>query len=174
MKNTTKNITLTGIGIALFVVLSLCLRVPVFENYYLCLGYIVMTVYLYSFSTMYGIIVGFVGTILYCILINGLRGMPGWAFGNIIIALIIGYIFKLTKKINNLIIRNIIIVTAVIIGTGIGILIIKSGVEYILYSQPFLLRVVTNIYAFISDSFVICISIPICQRLDVYIKKYTK
>ena len=41
-----KNICLNGMGIALFVVLSMCLRVPVFENYYLCLGYFVMAIVL--------------------------------------------------------------------------------------------------------------------------------
>lgn len=73
-----KNIAITGIGIALFVVLSLCLQVPVFENYYLCLGYIAMIVYLYSVGTVSGTIVGVFGTILYCLLINGLRGMYAW------------------------------------------------------------------------------------------------
>ena len=37
---------------ALFVALSLCLQAPVFENYYLCLGYAVMAVYCYSFGTI--------------------------------------------------------------------------------------------------------------------------
>lgn len=46
-KETIRTITFTAIGIALFVVLSMCLRVPVFENYYLCLGYVVMTVYVW-------------------------------------------------------------------------------------------------------------------------------
>ena len=39
MSANTKKISLLAVGIALFVVLSLCLQVPVFENYYLCLGY---------------------------------------------------------------------------------------------------------------------------------------
>ena len=45
MKSSTKQIALTGIGIALFVIFTLCLQVPIFENYYVCLGYIVMAVY---------------------------------------------------------------------------------------------------------------------------------
>lgn len=64
----TKDICVTGLGIALFVALSMCLRVPVFENYYLCLGYVVMAVYCYSYGAVKGTIVGVAGTILYCLL----------------------------------------------------------------------------------------------------------
>jgi hypothetical protein len=35
MRKTTKRICLEAMGIALYVVLALCLQVPVFENYYL-------------------------------------------------------------------------------------------------------------------------------------------
>ena len=48
-------ICINGIGIALFVVMTLCLQVPVFENYYLCLGYVAMafyTYYIYFFGAM--------------------------------------------------------------------------------------------------------------------------
>ena len=37
-RSRTRDITFIAAGIALFVALSMCLRVPVFENYYLCLG----------------------------------------------------------------------------------------------------------------------------------------
>ena len=62
----TKKLTLLAMGIALFVALSMCLQVPVFENYYLCLGYVVMAVYCYSFGSFSGTIVGFFGVLLYC------------------------------------------------------------------------------------------------------------
>ena len=76
----TKDITFIVAGIALFVALSMCLRIPVLENYYLCLGYIVMTVYIWCFNWYEGAIVGFIGVILYCIIGGlGLNGMPGWA-----------------------------------------------------------------------------------------------
>ena len=84
---TTKKITVTAMGIALFVVLSLCLQVPVFENYYLCLGYVVLMVFCRSFGAFSSLAVGTLGVVLYCVLISGLRGMPGWAAGNVVIAL---------------------------------------------------------------------------------------
>ena len=79
-----RRISITGMGIALFVVLTLCLQVPVFENYYLCLGYVAMAVYCYSVGTAEGTIIGVFGVILYCLLTSGLRGMPGWAAGNVV------------------------------------------------------------------------------------------
>ena len=172
MRKTIKNISITGIGIALFVVLSLCLQVPIFENYYLCLGYVAMIIYLYSIGTISGTIVGTLGTILYCILISGLRGMPGWAVGNILIGFLVGEFFKADRNIavKNKTLRFIGNCIFMIAACSIGILFVKSGVEVLLYAQPFGVRFISNIYAFIADSFVMCFSVPICWKLDKHIK----
>ena len=166
MNKTTKFICINGMGIALFVALSMCLRVPVFENYYLCLGYIVMTVYCYKFGVTSGLIVGVFGTMLYCLLINGLRGMPGWVVGNIVIAIELGLIFKITKKLKKPLLETIIAAIITVETTAIGILVAKSLVEMMLYSQPFLLRISNNIYAFIADIVVIIMSLPICRIME--------
>ena len=76
---TTRKICITAMGIALFVVLALCLQLPVFENYYLCIGYVVMTLFCCYFGPLSGMAVGGLGGVLYCLLTSGLRGMPGWA-----------------------------------------------------------------------------------------------
>ena len=80
-------------GITLLVVLSLYLQSPVFENYFLCLGYVVMAVYCYSFGTVSGTVVGFLGVILYFVVISGMRGMPGWSLGNVVIGIALGLAF---------------------------------------------------------------------------------
>ena len=85
MSKRLKRLTATAIGVALFVVLALCVQVPVFQNYYLCLGYVAMAVYCYSFGAVSGTVVGALGVVLYCLLTSGLRGMPGWAMGNVVI-----------------------------------------------------------------------------------------
>jgi len=172
--NKTKNIVINGIGVALFVALSMCLRVPVFENYYLCLGYFVMAIYCYCISPVSGTIVGVLGTILYCVLINGLRGMPGWAMGNIFIGAFLGFGFEFFKLLKGKVIRYIIMTSCVIIGTFLGILLVKSSVEMMLYSQPFFLRITNNIYAFIADIFVLLLSIPTCIAIEPSIKKIIK
>ena len=92
MNITTRKLCLIAMGIALFVISSLCLQVPVFENYYLCLGYVVMTVFCFYFGPLSGMAVGSLGVVLYCLLTSGLRGMPGWAIGNLVIGLAVGLV----------------------------------------------------------------------------------
>lgn len=169
----TKKICFTAMGVALYVVLALCLQVPVFENYYLCLGYVSMMVFCYYFGAASGITVGVLGVVLYCLLINGLRGLPGWAAGNLVIGLVVGLTCSFTKKMENTVLRNIIIAVAVILSTAIGILGIKSIVEVILYAQPILVRVAKNIYAFIADVVVLIAGLPICFCLKGTIQKLT-
>jgi len=165
-KSSVKIIALTGIGIALFVVLTLCLQVPVFENYYLCLGYIVMAVYCYLVGPVSGTIVGCLGTFLYCLLISGLRGMPGWVIGNLIIGIVIGITFQKTKKMQKTWLKAVINFLAIAVSTAIGILVLKSVTECILYSQPMIVRMGKNVFAFVADVFVLEMSLPLCMALD--------
>ena len=160
-------------GIALYVVLAFCLQVPVFENYYLCLGYVSMMVFCYYFGAASGITVGVLGVVLYCLLINGLRGMPGWAAGNLVIGLGVGMTCSITRKMTNQVLRNIVIAAAIILSTAIGILGVKSITEVILYAQPMVVRVAKNIYAFVADVVVLIASLPVCICLKGTIQKLT-
>lgn len=169
----TKDITFIAIGLALFVALSMCLRVPVFENYYLCLGYIVMTVYIWCFKWYEGAIIGCLGVILYCIIGGlGFNGMPGWAAGNIIIGLIIGMTIKFIQKIKNKTVQVILTALVAIIASFIGIELIKSLIDSFVVSQPFVVRFAKNMTSFISDAFVIVISLPICALVEKPAKKF--
>ena len=171
MNTKTKSLCITAIGIALFVVLSLCLQIPLFENYYLCLGYSIIAIYCYSFGINKGIAVGFFGVLLYCIIINGLRGMPGWAIGNIYICFVLGFTCKISKWVDKIWARYLAITFAIIISVAIGILGIKSIIECMLYSQPFWIRTLNNIYAFIADCIVLILSIPLCEKLHPILEK---
>ena len=167
----TKKICLMAVGIAMFVVLSLCLQVPVFENYYLCLGYAVMAVYCYSFGTLSGTVVGFFGVILYCVVISGMRGMPGWSLGNIVIGVALGLTFKATRPMKSKALRAAIRCLVIVAATALGILVVKSETECLLYAQPFLVRVGKNMSAFIADAAMLIISLPLCEILDKTVKK---
>lgn len=174
MNKNLKVMIATALGIALFVVLALCLQVPVFENYYLCLGYIAIAVYCYSFGTVSGTTVGVFGVVLYCLLISGLRGMPGWALGNVAIGFGLGLTFELTKNMKNRVVKYLLWVFAVIFSTAIGILGLKSLVDSVIKSQPFLARVAMNLYAFVADVAVLIIALPICELLDRPAQKLLK
>ena len=169
----TKDITFIAIGLALFVALSMCLRVPVFENYYLCLGYIVMTVYIWCFKWYEGAIIGCLGVILYCIIGGlGFNGMPGWAVGNIVIGLIIGMTLKFIQKIKNKTVQVILTALVAIVATFVGIELIKSLIDSFVVRQPFVVRFAKNMTSFISDAFVIVVSLPICALVEKTAKKF--
>ena len=166
MKQNLKVLTATAIGIALFVVLALCLQVPVFENYYLCLGYVALAVYCYCFGTVSGTIVGALGVVLYCLIINGMRGMPGWALGNVVIGVGLGLTFAWSKKLASKPLKVGVWVAAVVVFTAIGILGVKSFVDSIIRAQPFLVRVGMNVYAFVADVVVLLVALPLCVVLE--------
>ncbi|MBQ6655184.1 MAG: ECF transporter S component [Erysipelotrichaceae bacterium] len=163
----TRDITFIAMGIALFVALSMCLRVPVFDNYYLCLGYIVMTVYVWCFSWYEGAIIGFVGVILYCVVGSlGFNGMPGWALGNVAIGLIMGMALKQVKKIRSKGLQLLAMALVAVAASFVGIELVKSLVDSFVVSQPFAVRFVKNTSSFIADAFVIVISLPVCLLLE--------
>ena len=171
MNKTTQRITVLAVGIALFVALSLCLQVPVFENYYLCLGYVVMAVYCYSFGTVAGTVAGTLGVVLYCLLINGLRGMPGWALGNVFIGLIMGAAFRMTRRMEKPLLKTVLNIAAIAVGVAVGILLVKSLTECLLYAQPMAVRIAKNVYAFVADLVVLIASLPVCMVLDTTVRK---
>lgn len=166
MNRNLKFITVTAVGIALFVVLALCLQVPVFQNYYLCLGYIAMAVYCYSFGAVSGTIVGTLGVVLYCLLTNGLRGMPGWALGNIVIGIALGLTFAKTKGIKNKPLQYVLWAAAVVVSVAAGILGVKSAVDALIKAQSIWIRMGMNVYAFVADTVVLLASLPICVLTD--------
>lgn len=172
MNRSIKKMVINAMGIALFVALSFGVQVPVFENYYLCLGYVAMTVYCYYLGPVSGMIVGGFGVVLYCLLISGLHGMPGWAIGNVIVGLIVGLTCKFTKKMKKQKLRHFIIGASIIFSVAIGIIAVKSIVETLLYAQPIVLRIAKNLYAFVADVIVMLVSLPICVSLNKVMPKY--
>lgn len=168
----TRTITFLGLGTALFLVLSMCLRVPVFENYYLCLGYVVMTVYVWCFQWYEGAIIGFAGVILYCVVGGlGFNGMPGWAVGNIVIGLILGMAIKLAKKLKNKALQGMLIVMAAIVATFLGIEIVKSLIDSFIVAQPVSVRIAKNFTSFVSDAIVVVMSLPVCLLTEKQAKR---
>ena len=172
MNKSINKMCVTAMGIALFVVLSYCVQVPVFENYYLCFGYVAMTVFCYYYGPISGMTVGVFGVFLYCLLISGLHGMPGWAIGNIVIGFIVGFTCKITSKMKKQKLRHFFIGISIVFSVAIGMIGAKSIVETLLYAQPIILRVGKNLYAFVADVIVMLISLPICVSLKKVMPKY--
>ena len=171
MKRRAQWIAVTALGIALFVVLSLVLRIPVFQRFYLCLGYIVMGIYCYYFGVLSGTLVGVIGVLFYCTVVSSFGGMIGWALANAFIGVAVGTVCKLTGKLRPEWMRLILIIIVAVLSTAIGMLLIKSFYESLLSGLPFAVRFYANIAAFIADSVVLAISFPIAKSLQKIIKK---
>ena len=161
MKNKTMWICHTAIGTALFVALAMCLRVPVFENFYLCLGYISLVVYAGFWGSSSGALIGGLGVILYCLLTGGVRGMPGWAAGNVLIGVMLGQGMKMISGRKKKWKQVVLLLALMLLSCALGILGVKSLVECLLYAQPMVVRMVKNFYAFAADTFVMWIAVPI-------------
>ena len=161
MKKTTKWICMNALGIALFVVLTLCIQVPVFENYYLCLGYVAVVVYALLFGPVSSALIGSLGVVLYCLLTNGLRGMPGWAAGNILIGLGLGWGFSRMKKTDPPLWQILLMGLWILALTAAAMFGIKSLTEHLLYAQPMAVRMAKNFYAFAADTVMMWIALPV-------------
>lgn len=161
MNNKTMWICHTATGTALFVVLAMCLRVRVFENFYLCLGYISLVIYAGFLGSSSGALIGGIGVILYCLLTGGLRGMPGWAAGNVLIGALLGQGMRMISGRRTEWKQIITLLGLMTLFCGLGILGVKSLVECLLYAQPMAVRMIKNSYAFAADTFVMWIALPI-------------
>lgn len=171
MKQRAQWIAVTALGIALFVVFSIALRIPVFQRFYLCLGYVVMGIYCYYFGILSGTLVGVVGVLFYCTIFSSFGGMIGWALGNIVIGVAVGSVCKMTRKIRSEWIRMIPIIITAIVSTAVGMLLIKSFYESILSGLPFSVRFYANLPAFFADAAVLAISFPIAKSLHKIITR---
>ena len=133
-----------------------------------------MMLFCYFCGPLSGMTVGTVGVVVYCLIIGGLNGLPGWAIGNLFIGFFVGMVCRLTQGVSSRIVRHIIIGISIVVATAIAMLGFKSLVETILYAQPMWLRAMKNVYAFVADAATMIASIPICIGLEPIIKKRLK
>lgn len=154
----TKNIAYNSIGIALYVAISMLLKIP-FPVGHLALdcGYIVLAVYAYKFGAISSALVGGIGCCLVSLLYSGFFPI-GWILGNVFIGIVVGFI---AKKNINVVFKIIISVFSVFV----GICIIKTGVECFMFSIPVLVKFWKNFVAFVSDAIVLVIGIIFCEYM---------
>lgn len=157
-----KNIAYTAMGVALYVVLSMALKIPFPVGHLaLDLGYIVLAVYAYRFGPFSAAIVGGAGCCLVSLLASGWFPI-GWIAGNIFIGLTVGFFANKSHP--------IVAAVSSVPAVFIGIAIIKTAIECWLYAIPLEVKFAKNMVAFIADAIVLlsgCIFATILQkRLD--------
>ena len=157
MKKNLK-IALLSIGIALYTVLSAFVIIPIVNRIKLDLGYIVFGLYLNTF----GIIATIVG-VLGCILGNMLKGgsIPiAWAIGQTFIGLTLGYLLPKTEKLYLKIIYCL-------ISAFIGIGVIKTVIEVLIYQWPIWLKFTSNFAAYVADVIPLIIGVILNKKIKI-------
>ena len=157
MKKNLK-IALLSIGIALYTVLSAFVIIPIVNQIKLDLGYIVFGLYLNTFG-MIATIVGVLG----CILGNMLKGgsIPiAWAIGQAFIGLSLGYLLPKTEKLYLKIIYCL-------ISAFIGIGVIKTIIEVLIYQWPIWLKFTSNFAAYVADVIPLIIGVILNKKIKI-------
>ena len=157
MKNNQK-IAFLSLGIALYVVLSAFVIIPIVNRIKLDLGYIVFGMYLNTF----GIPATLVG-VLGCIIAELLKGGSfriAWAIGQAFIGLFLGYLLPKTEK-------TWLKIVYAIIAVFIGIALIKTLIEVAMYQFPLNLKFASNFAAFIVDAIALVIGILLNRKIKI-------
>ena len=158
----TKNICLTALGIALYVCVSMLLKIPTgIGHLSLDLGYIVLAVYCYIYGGVSGAVVGACGCFLVSLITTGWIAI-GWPLGNLLIGAVCGVVYSRTRdrKFGTLV-SLIVTVVAVFIGVGV----IKTVVECAMYSLPVGVKFVKNLVAFAMDAAVMCVGLLFVKKI---------
>lgn len=141
---TTKKIATLGVLTALYVVMSAFLKFTLFSNIMVDLGYIVFTVALCMFGIT-GTVVGMIGCALESVLFSAYGFSISWVLANLTIGLICGTILH---KDNIAWVKTVVIVA----GVAVGMLVVKTGVECVLYGIPLAVKFPKNAVAFGADA----------------------
>lgn len=158
--NEIKRISLCGLGIALYVAISMTIKIPLVGHASLDLGYIVFAVYCYYFGSAIGATVGGVGCMLVSLLTSGWFP-PGWIAGNILIGLIVGTVGY--RKNISAIKRVCIVVFAVFL----GIFCVKTAIECAIYSIPLAVKIPKSAVVFVTDAIVMSIGIWVAPKIPI-------
>lgn len=156
--NKTRKIAFLGLGIALYAVLSAFVIIPIINRIKLDLGYIVFGIYLNKL----GIISSIVG-VLGCIIGNLLKGgsLPiAWAIGQLFIGVSLGY---LLPKTNNIYLK----ILYCLISTFIGIAVIKTIIEVLMYQFPIALKFSSNFVAYVADVIPLIIGVLLSKKIKM-------
>ena len=154
---TTKKIAILGVLTALYVVLSSFLKFSIFSNIMVDLGYIAFAVALCMFSP-WGTIVGVLGCTLESILFSSYGFSISWAAANLVIGLICGFAYPLTK-------HNWVKYAITIVAVAVGMLVVKTAIECPLYGIPLAVKLPKNAVAFGVDAVTMMLGVLVHQTL---------
>jgi len=156
-----KKICACGLGVALYVTVSMMLKIPVMGGHTaLDLGYVVFAVYCYWLGPVAGMAVGGIGCMFVSLLASGWFPVE-WIAGNLLIGLVVGLCNY--KKKMPMAVRMLVTVIAVMIGIA-GV---KTVVACVLYDLPWSVKLAKNAVVGAMDAVVMCLGTWLAPRLPV-------
>ncbi len=153
-----RKIAFLGIGIALYVVVSILVRIPLVNRIKLDMGYIVFALFLSEFGIS-GTVVGVAG----CVIANMLSGgsLPvAWALAQALIGIVMGLYFAREK---NTLKRCLLAIPVMFIALS-GL---KTILEVWMFQLPLYAKFLSNSVAFIADLIPFCIGTVLSSRLRI-------
>lgn len=153
-----------GMGIALYTVLGMMVKIPLIGHIQTDLGYIAFGAYLYLFGSP-AAIVGIVGCLFESLLVSGWVPI-GWMLGQLVIGLICGFMLKRVCRYKRKSIKVLAIVALVTASVFLGIGFVKTIIECKLYSIPYEIKFAKNAVAATAD--------VIPMLLGIYVGKLVK
>lgn len=167
--NKTRYICTTAIGIAIYCALSMSMRIPLgIGHIAVDLGYVALAVYAYNVGSIPAAIVGGCSAAIMSIL-TGWFSLE-WVLANISVGLICGRFYDKSNT-KRAMIWN---VGLTVLAVAIGMLIIKTAVSCWMWSIPMLVKLPKSIAAWVTDSIVMCASIPLARRLHTVKRLWAK
>lgn len=158
--NKTRYICTTAIGIAIYCALSMSMRIPLgIGHIAVDLGYMALAVYAYNVGSITAAIVGGCSAAIMSIL-TGWFSLE-WVLANVSVGLICGRFFDRSNT-KRAMLWN---VGLTVLAVAIGMLVIKTAVSCWMWSIPVLMKLPKSIAAWVTDSIVMCVGIPLARRL---------
>lgn len=158
--NKTRRIAYVGIGIALYVVLSLILNFPIVGHVRFDAGYVCYAVYLSAFG-WWGIPVGMVGCFIKGYISDGWIPFT-WMIGQLIVGISCAIVFEKTKSVRY---KNMYRIITIALSVIVSIGIVSSMLSAIMFHQPIMLKIGRGMITAIADIIPMILGLFIAEKL---------
>ena len=158
----TKKICHLALGIALYVVLSATVKIPLVGHIQTDLGYVAFGAYLVIFGWQ-ATIVGVIGCVIESLIFSGWFPI-GWAAGQAFIGLMCGLWYRYSDRKPNPY-KTVTRVAATMLAVFLGVGLIKTAIECGLYSIPFEIKFAKNSVAAVADAIPMVLGVFVGERL---------